>query len=103
MPVFLRWLLRLGPANPIAVRLVQNASRRSKHNLVRSGYLAVLILVLLWAVLGNTQGGEVSYRELASSGATSFAWVAYLQVALICILSPVFMAGAIKTGLAKAR
>ncbi len=95
MPVFLRWLLRLGPANPIAVRLVQNASRRSKHNLVRSGYLAVLILVLLWAVLGNTQGGEVSYRELASSGATSFAWVAYLQVALICILSPVFMAGAI--------
>ncbi|RMH24801.1 MAG: hypothetical protein D6692_12145 [Planctomycetota bacterium] len=95
MPIFLRWLLRLGPANPIAVRLVQNASRRSKHNLVRSGYLAVLILVLLWAVLGNTQGGEVSYRELASAGATSFAWVAYLQVALICILSPVFMAGAI--------
>lgn len=95
MPVFLRWLLRLGPTNPIAVRLVQNASRRSKHNLVRSTYLAVLILVLLWAVLGNTQGGQVSYRELASSGATSFAWVAYLQVFLICILSPVFMAGAI--------
>ncbi|MCC5824274.1 MAG: ABC transporter permease subunit [Phycisphaerales bacterium] len=95
MPVFLRWLLRLGPMNPIAVRLVQNASRRSKHNLVRSAYLAVLILVLLWAVLGNTQGGQVSYRELASSGATSFAWVAYLQVFLICILSPVFMAGAI--------
>lgn len=95
MPVFLRWLLRLGPMNPIAVRLVQNASRRSKHNMVRSTYLAILILVLLWAVLGNTQGGEVSYRELASSGATSFAWVAYLQVALICILSPVFMAGAI--------
>ena len=95
MPVFLRWLLRLGPANPVAVRLVQNASRRSKHNLVRSTYLAVLILVLLWAVLGNTQGGQVSYRELASSGATSFAWVAYLQVFLICILSPVFMAGAI--------
>ncbi len=95
MPVFLRWLLRLGPTNPIAVRLVQNASRRSKHNLVRSTYLAVLILVLLWAVLGNTQGGQVSYRDLASSGATSFAWVAYLQVFLICILSPVFMAGAI--------
>lgn len=95
MPVFLRWLLRLGPTNPIAVRLVQNASRRSKHNLVRSTYLAVLILVLLWSVLGNTQGGQVSYRELASSGATSFAWVAYLQVFLICVLSPVFMAGAI--------
>ncbi len=95
MPIFLRWLLRLGPTNPIAVRLVQNASRRTKHLYVRSAYLAVLILVLLWAMLGNTTGGNVSYRELASAGATSFAWIAYLQVALICILSPVFMAGAI--------
>ena len=95
MPIFLRWLFRLGPMNPIAVRLVQNASRRNKHLYVRSAYLAVLILVLLWAMLGNTPGGMVSYRELASAGATSFAWIAYLQVGLICILSPVFMAGAI--------
>ena len=95
MPIFLRWLFRLGPMNPIAVRLVQNASRRSKHLYVRSAYLAVLILVLLWAMLGNTPGGNVSYRELASAGATSFAWIAYLQVGLICVLSPVFMAGAI--------
>jgi len=95
MPVLLRWLLRLGPINPIAVRLIQNASRRAKHNYVRSGYLAVLVLVLLWAMLGNTPTGEVSHRELASAGATSFAWIAYLQVGLICILAPVFMAGAI--------
>lgn len=81
--------------NPIAVRLVQNASRRNKHLYVRSAYLAVLILVLLWAMLANTPGGNVSYRELASAGATSFAWIAYLQVGLICILAPVFMAGAI--------
>ncbi len=95
MPIIFRWLLRLGPSNPIAVRLVQNASRRKKHLYVRSAYLAVLILVLLWIMLGNTSAGAVSYRELASSGATSFAWIAYLQVALICILAPVFMAGAI--------
>ena len=96
MPIFIRWLLRLGPANPIAVQLVQNASRRSKHLYVRSAYLAVLILVLLWAMLGNTPGGAaVSYRELASAGATSFAWIAYLQVGLICVIAPVFMAGAI--------
>lgn len=95
MPIFLRWLLRLGPANPIAVRLVQNASRRAKHNYARSGYLGVLIIVLLWAMLGSTPTGDVSYRELASAGASSFAGIAYLQVALICILSPVFMAGAI--------
>jgi len=95
MPIFIRWLLRLGPANPIAVRLVQNASRRTKHNYARSGYLAVLIIVLLWAMLGSTPTGDVSYRELAAAGASSFAGIAYLQVALICILSPVFMAGAI--------
>ncbi len=95
MPIFIRWLLRLGPTNPIAVRLVQNASRRSKHNYARSGYLAVLIIVLLWAMLGSTPTGDVSYRELAAAGASSFAGIAYLQVALICILSPVFMAGAI--------
>lgn len=95
MPIFLRWLLRLGPANPIAVRLVQNASRRSKHLYVRSAYLAVLILVLLWAMLANSPGSNVSYRELASAGATSFALIAYLQVGLICVIAPVFMAGAI--------
>jgi len=95
MPIFLRWLLRLGPTNPIAVRLVQNASRRSKHLYVRSAYLAVLILVLLWSMLANTPGSSVSYRELASAGATSFAWIAYLQVGLICVIAPVFMAGAI--------
>ncbi|HCT44881.1 MAG TPA: hypothetical protein DF699_06690, partial [Phycisphaerales bacterium] len=78
------------------MRLVQNASRRTKHLYVRSAYLAVLILVLLWAMLGNTPGGgEVSYRVLASAGATSFAWIAYLQVGLICVIAPVFMAGAI--------
>ena len=33
MPVFLRWLLRLGPTNPIAVRLVQNGSRRTRHTI----------------------------------------------------------------------
>jgi ABC-type transport system involved in multi-copper enzyme maturation permease subunit len=95
MPIFLRWFLRLGPANPITVRLVQNASRRSKHLYVRSAYLAVLILVLLWAMLANSPGTSVSYRELASAGATSFALIAYLQVGLICVIAPVFMAGAI--------
>jgi hypothetical protein len=31
MPVALRWLLCLGPLNPIAVRLVQGGSRRRRH------------------------------------------------------------------------
>ncbi len=95
MPVILRWLLRLGPTNPIAVRLVQNGSRRSRHMYIRSIYLGVLIVVLLWSLLLNASAGTLSYRDLASAGATSFQWIAYLQITLICILAPVFMGGAI--------
>ncbi|CAG0981232.1 hypothetical protein PHYC_01777 [Phycisphaerales bacterium] len=96
MPVFFRWLLRLGPANPIAVRLVQNGSRRSRHLYIRASYLAVLIVVLLWALmLGSSAGGGIDYRDLAQSGARSFTWIAYLQVLLICVIAPVFMGGAI--------
>lgn len=95
MPLALRWLLQLGPTNPIAVRLIQNASRRTRHLYVRSAYLAVLIVVLLWSLIINAGGGSLSYRELAEAGAASFTYIAYLQIALICILAPVFMAGAI--------
>ncbi|MEM0984024.1 MAG: ABC transporter permease subunit [Planctomycetota bacterium] len=95
MPVLLRWLLRLGPTNPIAVRLVQTASRRRKHLYVRAAYLAVLIIVLLWSLLLGTGGATPSYRDLAQAGANSFTAIAYLQIALICILAPVFMASAI--------
>lgn len=95
MPVFLRWLLRLGPTNPIAVRLVQNGSRRTRHLYIRAAYLAVLIVVLLWLLLVSAGGGNLDYRELARAGAMSFTSIAYLQIGLICILAPVFMAGAI--------
>lgn len=95
MPVFLRWVLALGPLNPIVVRLVQNGSRRTKHMYVRAAYLAVLMLVLLWLLLLKTNSGALNYRELAQAGASSFIWIAYLQIGLICVLAPVFMAGAI--------
>ncbi|GJM18579.1 MAG: hypothetical protein DHS20C14_07920 [Phycisphaeraceae bacterium] len=95
MPVLLQWLLRLGPTNPIAVRLVKNASRRDKHMYVRSAYLAVMILVLLWMLVVNASGTNLSYRALAATGSNSFVWIAYLQIGLICVLAPVFMAGAI--------
>jgi ABC-type transport system involved in multi-copper enzyme maturation permease subunit len=94
MPAALRWLLSLVVLNPICVRLVHNASRRKRHLYIRSGYLAVLILVLILVLL-PTQGGAQSYRTLAAEGANAFELVAYLQLLLICILTPVFMAGAI--------
>jgi ABC-type transport system involved in multi-copper enzyme maturation permease subunit len=96
MPVFVRWLLTLGPLNPIAVRLVQNGSRRMRHNIIRSAYLAVLVIVLLWSMLYHGGKGEMPFSELAAAGAASFEWVAYLQIGLICVLAPVFMAGAIE-------
>ncbi|MCB9845933.1 MAG: ABC transporter permease subunit [Phycisphaeraceae bacterium] len=95
MPVFLRWLLALGPLNPIAVRIVQNASRRDRHHYIRTAYLGVLIAVLLWALVAKTGAGDLDYRELAQAGARSFIWIAYLQIFLITVLTPVFMAGAI--------
>lgn len=95
MPPIVRWLLQLGPLNPIAVRLVHNGSRRQRHFYIRATYLAVLILLLLWALISQTRGGGDDYRALAKAGANSFTWIAYVQVGLICILAPVFMAGAV--------
>lgn len=95
MPVILRWLFRLGPTNPITVRLVQNGSKRARHLYIRAGYLGMLIGVLLYALLLNARGDELSYQELARAGSLSFKYIAYLQIALICVLAPVFMAGAI--------
>ncbi|MFG0275064.1 MAG: ABC transporter permease [Phycisphaerales bacterium] len=95
MPALLRWFLRLGPTNPVAVRLVQNGSTRTRHLYIRTGYLATLIGVLLWSLLAQSSAGALSYRDLAAAGAESFAYTAYLQIGLICVLAPLFMAGAI--------
>ncbi len=94
MPALLNWLLRLLPTNPICMRLVQGGSRRPRHMLIRSAYLAVMIVVLAFALL-STIGVTPSVRQLARAGAQTFTWISYLQVILICLLTPVFMAGAI--------
>ncbi len=62
MPAILRWIFRLGPLNPIAVRLVQNGSRRTRHMYIRSAYLAVLVVVLLWSLLIKGGASELGYR-----------------------------------------
>lgn len=95
MPAFLNWLLRLLPTNPICMRLVQGGSRRLRHMYIRAGYLAVMIVVLLFVLLTSTGSGALSMRALAAAGSSMFEGVSYLQVGLICLLTPVFMAGAI--------
>ncbi len=92
MAAFFRTISDLLPTNPICVRLVQGGSVRSKHLYVRSGYLAILIIVLLGSLLG---AGSGSLRDLAQAGSNAFSVVAVGQVALICLLTPIFMAGAI--------
>ena len=94
MPIVVRWFLNLLPTTPMVVRLVQGGSRRTRHLIIRASYLGVLIVVLL-AMLLPSQAGVQNYRDLAAAGAHAFEIVAYLQLILICILSPVFMAGAI--------
>ncbi len=94
MPALLNWFLRLLPTNPICMRLVQGGSTRQRHMLIRSAYLAVMILVLLFALL-TTITGTPSVRELARAGAQTLTSISYLQVGLICLLTPIFMAGAI--------
>ncbi|MFU8829017.1 MAG: ABC transporter permease subunit [Phycisphaerales bacterium] len=89
-----RWLLTLLPLNPICVRLVQSGSRRLRHLYIRSAYLGVLIVALLILLMQSNTAVQ-NYRDLAAAGASAFQWVAYLQLGLICILTPVFMAGAI--------
>lgn len=95
MPPLVNWFLRLVPTNPIVMRLVYVGSRQMKHLYIRAGYLALMIVVLLFVLLDPGRGGALSLRELASDGANMFRSVSFLQVALICLLTPVFMAGAI--------
>lgn len=95
MPVFINWLLRLLPTNPICMRLVQGGSRRTRHLYIRAGYLAIMMVVLFFVLMNAVSPASLSLRDLASGGARMFEWVSYLQVGLICILTPVFMAGAI--------
>lgn len=92
MPALLNWFLRLLPTNPICMRLVQGGSKRMRHLYIRAGYLGVLMIVLLFSLFSQS---AISFSQLASKGAEAFELISYLQVGLICLLTPVFMAGAI--------
>ena len=77
MPVFLNWLLRLLPTNPICMRLVQGGSRRMRHLYIRVGYLTLMMVVLMFVLLTKIGGQQMSLRDLAqglglisASGAT---------------------------------
>ncbi|MEI8196352.1 MAG: ABC transporter permease subunit [Phycisphaerae bacterium] len=85
---------RLGPANPLLLRVVTAGGRRWRHAIIRWVYLGLLIGVLLIALLvASLQAGSLS--ELAKASTQVFAAISYVQLAMICLLAPVFTAGAI--------
>jgi hypothetical protein len=47
-----RWVSDLGPTNPIILRIVANGSRRTRHLWIRSGFLALLMVALLFGMVG---------------------------------------------------
>lgn len=90
------WFWQLIPANPILMRIVQGGSRRVRHLWVRMGYVGVMVMLVMLALAsGGGIGQDISMTTLAKAGAHVFARIAYGQVVLICLLSPLFMAGAI--------
>ena len=96
MQTLARWLWYLMPANPIVVRIVQGSSRRMRDLWVRMGYLGALILLVLIGLLSvEGLGTTATLTDLAKAGTKVFAIVAYGQVILVCLIAPLFMAGAI--------
>ena len=89
------WLYYLLPANPILVRVVHGASRRSRHLLLRTGYLSALLLVVIISLLNSMSGQGASLGELAKSASQTFRLASMAQLALMCFLAPVFTASAI--------
>jgi AcrR family transcriptional regulator len=59
--------------------------------LVRGATLGLLMLLVVFALLG--EGGTL--KDMAQRGAGAFTLISYAQVAAICLLTPLFMAGAI--------
>ena len=59
------------------------------------GYLGLLVMMMsIGLLVGGGMGDEVSLTDLAKAGAFIFSMISYGQVILICLLAPLFMAGA---------
>ena len=54
------WFWHLLPANPILVRVVYGASRRTRHLWLRTGYLGALLVVVLVSMGTSLSGVEAS-------------------------------------------
>jgi ABC-type transport system involved in multi-copper enzyme maturation permease subunit len=89
-------ILKLAPLNPILLRVVTAGGRRLRHAFTRWGYLALLIVVLLFAMLTSAAETRTSsLSDLAKAASKTFSYISYVQLGMICLLAPVFCAAAI--------
>ena len=87
---------RLTLTNPLVLRTVQAGSRRTRDLWVRLGYLLAMSVLVLGALLGLGLFQQAAdLNQLAKAGSAVFAVVAYGQVVAVCLIAPLFMAGAI--------
>ncbi len=94
MTAFPNALIKLAPANPILLRVVTAGGRRLRHAFIRWGYLALLIGVLLVAIV-VTSTDKTSLSDLAKASSQVLTWISRVQLAMICLLAPIFTASAI--------
>jgi ABC-type transport system involved in multi-copper enzyme maturation permease subunit len=84
----------LVPGNPILLRVVENAGKKRRDAIIRCGYLGLLVVVVLYAlVTGSGNSGDLA--ALARESTVLFQQMSYLQLGLVALLSPIFTAGAI--------
>ena len=89
------WFWHLLPANPIVVRVVQGASRRPRHLWLRVFYLGALFVVVMFSLVISMSAQSASLTELAKGASTTFTYASIVQLAMMCLLAPVFTAAAI--------
>ncbi len=74
-----------------------SGSKRKKHQFIRMLFLAILAGTAAISVLTTAGlGGNVSLRSLAMAGAFIFEATSVVEIVLICLVTPIFMAGAIQ-------
>ena len=89
------FLWRLLPANPILLRVVGMAGKRTRDLVTRCLYLGLLIGIVLLAIANSNDNSGTSLDVLTHTSETIFYRMSFLQLGLVALLAPIFTAGAI--------
>jgi ABC-type transport system involved in multi-copper enzyme maturation permease subunit len=89
------YLWRLLPANPILLRVIAVAGKRTRDLVVRCLYLGLLIVIVIAVIAGGSGTSGSSLTQLSVTSTNIFERLSYLQLGLVAMLAPIFTAGAI--------